>query len=106
MHESVFTDQIIKEAKKHGKVKSILVEVGDLAHLPAEDLERTLKKMVKWKVNIERKKADVICTCGYKGEPKIIERRHDLILFSCPKCDSIPKILDGEDIILKEVKVK
>jgi len=106
MHETFFVNQIIEEANKKGKVKGIVVEVGDLAHIPAEDLERALKDRVNWDIKIKKKKATVVCGCGYKGEPKIIERKHDLLLFSCPNCDAIPKILDGEDIILRQVILK
>ena len=106
MHETFFVNQIIEEARKKGKVRSITIEVGDLAHLPAEDLEKALKDRVNWHINIKRKKAEVLCDCGYKGEPNILEHKHDLTLFSCPKCDYIPKIIEGEDIILREVRVK
>lgn len=106
MHEKVFVDQIIKKAKREGDVKSITVEVGDLAHLPAADLEEALKQAVDWKVNIKSKTAKVKCSCGFVGEPKILCREHDLTLFCCPKCEKVPRILEGYDIILKEVKVK
>ncbi len=104
MHESVFANQIIEEASKKGEVKSIVVEVGDLAHLPGEDLKQALEDRVNWKIKIEEKKAKVKCSCGYEGEPEIVEKKHDFTLFKCPKCGSIPEILDGQDIILKEVE--
>jgi len=39
MHETIIAKQIIDEAKKHGKVRSIVVEVGDLAHLLKVEVE-------------------------------------------------------------------
>jgi uncharacterized protein with HEPN domain len=34
--------EIIGEATKHGNVKGIVVEVGDLGHLPLEEMEEVL----------------------------------------------------------------
>ena len=104
MHETVIAKQLIDAAKKQGKVRSITVEVGDLAHLPLEDLEKTLTEMVDWEVIMIRKKAKVKCD-DYEGEPKIIGKGHDFNLFECPACGKVPKIVEGEDIILKKVEI-
>ena len=106
MHETVLANKIIEKAKEHGKVKSILVEVGQLAEVPAHELAETLKKMIDWEILVTEKKAKVKCSCGYEGEPKIVEKRHEMTLFVCPKCSSLPKVLEGKDIILKEVEVE
>jgi len=106
MHEGAIADQIITEANEQGLVLGITVEVGDLAHLPAKDLDVALKARVDWNIEIIEKKAHVKCSCGYEGEPKIIEKRHELTLFECPKCGNIPQIIDGDQIILKEVQVE
>jgi len=106
MHETIIANDIIKQAEKQGKVLSITVEVGDLAHLPSHELEECLKSLVNWKVNIIEKKATIKCSCGYKGEPKILSKGHDSTVFVCPKCENIPKILDGNQIILKDVEVE
>jgi Zn finger protein HypA/HybF involved in hydrogenase expression len=106
MHELTFAQQLIKKARQQGDVKSIILEVGELANITSENLERTLKEITKWNINIIKRKAVVRCNCGFKGEPKIIRREHDLILFVCPKCSTIPKVLDGKDIVLKEVEVE
>ncbi len=106
MHESFIAQRIIEKAKEQGAVKKIILEVGDLAHLPAEDLEEALKKRVDWIIEIHKTPAEVQCKCGFKGEPKIIEHTHDLTLFECPKCQKLPKIISGEDIVLKEVIVE
>ena len=60
MHETVFAARIIKEAKKHGDVEAITVEVGDLAHVPASDLAETLRQMAGadgWNVDVVEKKS-------------------------------------------------
>jgi Zn finger protein HypA/HybF involved in hydrogenase expression len=105
MHETIIAKQIIEEAEKHGKPKSITVEVGDLGHLPLEELKEVMDTMVPYKIHYVRKPAKVRCKCGYIGEPNILEKGHDFNIFVCPKCDNQPEILDGKDIILKEVEV-
>ena len=106
MHELVIANQIIKEAKRHGKVKEITVEVGDLAHLPLHDIFDALEGMVSWKIHVISKPAVVKCVCGFKGKPNILEKGHDYNLFECPKCKSVPEIIDGKDIVLKSVVVE
>ncbi len=106
MHEINIIKQIIETAKKKSQnVKSILVEVGELAHVSAEEIESALKEMVDWQIVVATKRAKVKCSCGYEGAPKIVEKRHGLTLFVCPKCSSLPKVYEGKNIILKEVKV-
>ena len=46
MHDTIIAKDIISQAKKHGNVKKIVVEVGDVAPIKAEELEEILKKMV------------------------------------------------------------
>jgi Zn finger protein HypA/HybF involved in hydrogenase expression len=106
MHDTIISRDIIETARKSGKVNGITVEVGDLGHLPAEELETTLKRMVpEWKIKITKKKAEAKCACGYKGEPKIVEHNHGSSIYICPKCKGIPEITAGQDIILKSVDV-
>ncbi len=106
MHETIFVNKIIEEAKKHNNIKKIIVEVGELAEIPAEDLGKHLKDMVKWDVKIVKKEGLVECGCGFKGRPKIVDKAHDMTLFECPKCQDIPQVLDGDKVILKEVIVE
>jgi len=107
MHETIIAKQIIDEAKKRGKVKSIKVEVGEMGHLPANEFYATITTMVDWKVNMIVKNGKVKCSCGYVGRPNILERGHDVCVFECPKCGDVPKkILEGQDIKLLEVEVE
>ena len=107
MHEGFIAQELIDKAKEQGIVKKIVVEVGDLAHLPAEELEEALKKRVDWEIEIIKVPGLVECKCGYKGAPKILEKAHDITLFECPKCKKIPfKTIQGEDIVLKDVVVE
>ena len=104
MHETVFVKDIIKQAKRQGKVEGIVIEVGSLAPIDANNLENLFKELVNWKVKINQKQAIVICECGYKGKPALITRSHDFVLFKCPWCGDFPKVIEGDKIILKEVK--
>jgi Zn finger protein HypA/HybF involved in hydrogenase expression len=106
MHETVIARQIIEEAEKRGKVVSIKVEVGDLGHLPADEFYETISILAPWKVEIIKKRSKVECSCGFVGEPKILERGHDVCVFECPECGKIPKILEGDEIKLLEVEVE
>ncbi|MFC1742195.1 hydrogenase/urease maturation nickel metallochaperone HypA [Nanoarchaeota archaeon] len=106
MHDTLISKDIIEAAQKQGKVKSITVEVGDLGHLPLEELRETLVKMVPWEVRMVSKKALVRCTCGYEGEPDIKDHSHGHSVFVCPKCGQVPEVLEGKDIVLKEVEVE
>ncbi len=106
MHEIHIAKSIINKAKEKGDVKSILVEVGELAHLPAYELEEVLKNMVNWDVNVAHKNSEVMCHCGYVGKPHILEKTHSATIFFCPECNSIPKVLKGDKITLKEVVLK
>jgi Zn finger protein HypA/HybF involved in hydrogenase expression len=106
MHESIIANKILKEAKKKAKgkkIKSILIEVGDLAHLPADELKEILQTLADFEIIIKPAKAIVKCMCGYEGEPRIIAHEHDLVLFECPKCGKTPQALKGKDITLKKI---
>lgn len=106
MHEQTIAQHIIDDASKHGKVKTITIEVGDLAHLPADEMKLVLEKLTDWEVNVISKKATISCECGYMGEPKISQHLHDSSIYECPKCKMmLPDVIDGQDIILKEVEV-
>ncbi|MBW2985763.1 hydrogenase maturation nickel metallochaperone HypA [Candidatus Woesearchaeota archaeon] len=107
MHEGFIAQGIIDKAKEQGIVKKIVVEVGDLGHLPAKEMKAKLEEMVDWEVEVIEVPALVECKCGYRGKPKILEKAHDLTLFECPQCGKIPfKIISGEEIVLKDVVVE
>jgi Zn finger protein HypA/HybF involved in hydrogenase expression len=106
MHDTLISKDIIETAQRQGKVRSITVEVGDLGHLPLEELREALESRVPgWNIKLVRRKAAVRCSCGYQGEPKIIEHKHGHALWQCPKCGMVPELIEGKDIVLKEVEV-
>jgi len=107
MHEHTIASKIIADAKTYGKVKSLTVEVGDLGHLPADEMREILEKLTDWKIIISKKEAVITCLCGYTGSPKILQQLHDNNIYECPKCHhKLPTILEGADITLKEVEVE
>ncbi len=107
MHDTLISQDIIGAAKKQGKVKGITVEVGDLGHVPLEELKKTLESLVPdWKLTLTRKKAKADCSCGYQGEPTIQEHSHGHSVYTCPECGEVPRITEGKDIVLKEVEVE
>ena len=106
MHETVIANNIINEAKKHGKVKEIFLEIGELAHVPANELLECLHSLADWKINSKEIPAKVKCVCGFKGHPAILERGHDSFLIECPKCKNIPELVDGKDIKITKVVVE
>ncbi|MCX6767907.1 MAG: hydrogenase/urease maturation nickel metallochaperone HypA [Candidatus Micrarchaeota archaeon] len=106
MHEIALAEKIAVEAEKRAKaVKGVVVEVGELAGVTGEEIVEALKFVrPAWKVTVAEKKAVVECgACGFRGAPKIVERAHDFVVFECPKCGTIPKALEGAEIILKKV---
>ncbi len=103
MHGLTIASNIISEAKHHGDVKSITVEVGELSSITAAELQKTIAQLSKWKVKVVETKAIVKCACGYIGGPKITARLHDIVLFECPICRAIPLAVGGDAIKLKEV---
>jgi Zn finger protein HypA/HybF involved in hydrogenase expression len=107
MHETIIAKGILKEARekaKGKKIKSITLEVGELAHLPANELKEVLRAIADFKIIVKPVKARVKCECGYEGPPRILAQQHDFTLFECPECSKQPKVLCGADIILKEIK--
>ncbi|USN45531.1 MAG: hydrogenase maturation nickel metallochaperone HypA [Candidatus Woesearchaeota archaeon] len=112
MHETIIGKQILEaaeaESKKAGKkIKGLVVEVGDLGHLPLEELKEVFDKMSPYPTKYVRKKALVKCeACAFKGEPDILQKAHDFNIYVCPKCGEVPNIISGDQIILKEVELE
>jgi Zn finger protein HypA/HybF involved in hydrogenase expression len=107
MHEQTIAKKIIDEASSYGKIVSVTIECGDLAHLPADEMREVLEKLTDWNINVTRRKAKISCKCGYVGEPKITQQLHDNNVYECPKCKhSLPPAFEGTEIILKDVEVE
>ena len=105
MHDQIIAQDIIQEAERHGSVRAITLEVGELAPLPSADIKKTLNAWVGWEIRIKEIPAEVKCPCGYIGSPEVMERQHEHILFQCPKCGNLPRVQKGGSIRLVEVIV-
>ncbi|RMF06134.1 hypothetical protein D6764_02925 [Candidatus Woesearchaeota archaeon] len=106
MHETAIARGILEEARKHGKLRKIEVEVGELAHIPAKDLEPTLREMAECEVVVRETESRVRCVCGFEGRPKIVEKGHDMTYFECPECGKVPEVLEGNQIVISNVEVE
>ncbi|MBR9676698.1 hypothetical protein GOV04_00980 [Candidatus Woesearchaeota archaeon] len=107
MHDQIIAQQIIQVANQHGVVKHALIELGELANIDEAHLRETLEKMTDWHVDIITKDGIIDCACGHKGKPTINKRYHESIDYECPVCNTkMPKIIDGNQILLKEVEVE
>jgi len=104
MHEQSFINAIIKDIPDREKVSGIGIELGDLAGIEADHLKKHLVEKTSWEVDIKTIPSRVKCSCGYEGEAKVRERLHDLVIFCCPECESIPEVLEGKDIKIKKVR--
>lgn len=106
MHEQAIAQSIIRQASVHGKVLSLHVECGQLAPLPAVEVEKALKSFASFDVKVSEIPALVACECGYKGKPDVVLHTHDALAYFCPGCGKIPKILKGTEIVLANVTVE
>jgi Zn finger protein HypA/HybF involved in hydrogenase expression len=106
MHEVAIAQNIIEEAKKHGEVEEIYLELGELSHAPSHELVEYLQRLVDWKIHSREIPAKVKCSCGFEGRPIILERSHDSFLIECPKCKAVPELINGKDIKIVKVVVK
>lgn len=105
MHEITIAKNIVEQANSYGNVKKLVLEVGDIAILTPDELKQALFNLIDWEVEIIKKPAKIKCSCGYEGEPIIVERAHELVIFKCPACRDVPEVLEGDNILLKEVEV-
>jgi Zn finger protein HypA/HybF involved in hydrogenase expression len=103
MHEQAIAKSIIRQAESYGRIKSLSVECGELAHLPANDLQKALKSLGKFEVKVSEMPAVVKCGCGHVGRPKIELHSHDATIYFCSKCGSVPEIMSGKDIMIKRI---
>ncbi len=105
MHEQVYVNDIVSQATRHGTVEHIVVEVGELAPIPAAELAEALK-FTGWRIDLVTVPGTVQCPCGFFGRPVVTEKGHDFTVYHCPKCgQSFPRIVAGRDVILKSVSV-
>lgn len=103
MHEINIVRQIIERVGGK-KVNKITIEVGELIDHSAEDIKESLEQMSGWEVEVVKAESLVECVCGYRGEPKILEKSHGVILFTCPECEKRPRVLKGDSVKILKVE--
>ncbi|MGZ3614012.1 MAG: hydrogenase maturation nickel metallochaperone HypA [Thermodesulfobacteriota bacterium] len=121
MHEFSIADAIVKNVletvkkNKGKKVVSVLLEIGELTHVSAEQVSFWIKELFKdsvaegAQVKVKTIKARIQCKgCGYKGGMGSDQEdsfRH-VIPASCPRCNSFEiKIEKGRECILRRIQV-
>ncbi len=109
MHDLALIDEIIEQVEasteENQTIKTVTIQLGALAPLTQEEVEH-ISEHRNWRIKIEKVPAVVKCpACGYKGEPKVIAREHDIVLFECPACSQVPDIESGNEIIVKSIEV-
>lgn len=106
MHDTIIAKMVMDDLNKHKNIVSARIEVGELAEITAAELEKALKAMAKFRIEVTEKKAKVKCRCGHTGSPEVLERGHHFSVFACKKCGEVPEILEGNEIRIKDVDVK
>lgn len=122
MHEFSTASQIVKtvleevEKKKAKEVLEVTLVIGKLTFLGLEQLEFCYHALVektileKAKLIIEENDGVVQCdTCGYRGPLSYVDDSTYYLqmmpLFTCPKCNSKIRIVEGKECIIKAIKV-
>ncbi len=106
MHEQAIIDKILEHISDKTNVLKIELEVGELAGIEPEHLKEHLGERVNWEININSKKSQVKCSCGYEGYARIKQRLHDMVIYDCPRCENVPEVLEGKDIKIVKVIYK
>ena len=110
MHEHTLAMNILKtahDAAKGQKILKIVLEIGEIADIPPQELVDAIKHIVKYDVEYAESESKIKCSCGYIGRSRILEKKHAATIFVCPECNnSNPEVLTGKDIIIKEIEVE
>jgi len=103
MKETQFAQKLYDVIKEKGKVTKICLEIGELAPISEDLLKYEIKRLIDCDIEIKSAFSKVICRCGYRGPPRIVKKEFDNVLFTCPKCHSIPTVLEGDNVTLLDV---
>lgn len=101
-------ESLVKEIEDsvNGKeIVEVYIILGELVPLTADELKYGIKQFRDWNIVILIEDAIVSCTCDYEGKPEI-ERGHDVVIWSCPRCGQYyPKVIKGDSIKIEKVIV-
>ncbi len=106
MKETQFAQKLHEAIKNKGKVTQVSLEIGELAPISEDLLKYEIKRLIDCDVEVKNGFSKVICRCGYRGSPRIVHKRFNDVLFTCPKCHGLPTVLEGDNVILLDVKTE
>ena len=121
MHEFSTASQVVKtileevERRKAKAVVEVHLLIGRLTFLGLDQLRFSYEALVKGtilekaKLIIEEKDGVVECdNCGFRGSlPYVNDPSYHLQIpiFTCPKCNSEIRIVEGRECLIKSIKV-
>lgn len=121
MHEFSTVSQIVKtvleevEKRKAKEVKEVTLQIGKFTYLGIDQLKFSYEVLVegtileKSKLIIEEKSGVVECSsCGLRGPIPYVDDpdyHQQIPVFTCPKCNSAVRIVEGKDCLIKSVKM-
>jgi Zn finger protein HypA/HybF involved in hydrogenase expression len=105
MNEEVIYS-IVAKIRNYSKVKSVTIEIGQLASYNQEALAEELKKYVRCDLKFITRPSEIDCFCKYLGPPINVAKTKDKITYECPKCRRKgQKIVDGNKVNLKKIEL-
>ena len=121
MHEygitSMLVENILEQVTKHNakRVINVEVEVGEFAFLNLDQIEFCYESLIANSILVgsiiilSEKKGTVKCDeCDYLGGVKTIDEdgmHYGVMSFMCPKCSGYTRIVDGQDFVIKRIKM-
>ena len=123
MHEYGLASTIFKQLSAEienieiNKVLDVTLDIGEYNFVDKDELEYCIHSIMKGTVFegshlvLNSIPGIVHCnTCGYQGPLEFLdESEHDhdhttTPIFACPKCYGNPRIIQGQEIIIKQIK--
>ena len=106
MHEQAIIDKILEPIQDKVNVIGLELQIGELVGVDPEHLQELLKERTGWNVHATSIKSKVKCYCGYQGPARIKQRLHDQVIFNCPQCGSLPRVIEGKKIKIVKIIYK
>ena len=103
MHEITAAKSIINQISDKENVEYLELEVGELAEVTPRELKQAIEDLTGWKVIVEEMPSKIKCECGFVGRAHVKQRQHDIVIYNCPMCSSVPRPIIGQFIKLKKV---
>ncbi|MFH0962070.1 MAG: hydrogenase/urease maturation nickel metallochaperone HypA [archaeon] len=113
LHDAlVIVDGVRRKHKGKVRVKRIVIGLGELSHLKANDLAETLSALIE-DSPLESSEMEVVttpgvveCICGFVGKPNVFEVAEGKVVAECPKCRKIELLVhEGKGVEVKEIEL-